>query len=634
MKRFLLVLVLLAAPAHAAITTLQWGVDRTTSPWTTCVYDANNVCQGVFTVPATGGGALIPPTTGGTGVNNGASTLTLGGNAAFAGAFTFTGNLTGNTNVTFPTSGTLATTTSPAFSIVLGTTAITGPGQTANYLIFDNGGTPGELVTLPAAVQGNITALGTIVTGVWNGTSVGPTYGGTGVNNGAKTITLGASLATTGAGPTTLAFGAGTNTYTFPNASDTVDLISQPQTLTSKTLASPTFTGTVGGSGTVPNSVLVNSSITIAGHLVSLGGSQTLAASDLSNGVSGSGAVVLASGGTTTNLVVGTQSPGNNSTTAASTAYADAAVAAVLGKAPESEGRLTLSTGTPVMATTVSASGTVYHTPYSGNVEPLWNGTAFVPTACAETSNILANSATGNAGPAAAAASSVYDLFEWSNAGVCTLTRGPAWTNTTTRSAGTALARINGVETNSVAITNGPGANAGTYVGTVYTDSGGATVTWSRGGAASGGTAGVLNVWNMYNRVTTGAFVTDGGSPYTYASATIRQARASVGNQVTFVVGLQEDSVAIALNVEISTAAVNTSAVRVGIGINSTTAFTGQFGVIEAPSAQAFVGTPSANLSFFAPIGATIASSNEGGDANTSTYDNNSTNALSVTIRN
>lgn len=56
-------------------------------------------------------GTVINPTYGGTGVNNGANTLTLGGNAEFSGAFTFAGALTGNTAVTFPLSGTLATTT-------------------------------------------------------------------------------------------------------------------------------------------------------------------------------------------------------------------------------------------------------------------------------------------------------------------------------------------------------------------------------------------------------------------------------------------------------------------------------------------------------------------------------------------
>jgi len=64
---------------------------------------------------------------------------------------------------------------------------------------------------------------------------------------------------------------------------------------TSPTITSPTFSGTVAGSATVPNAVLANSTITIAGHSVSLGGAQNLAASDLTNGTTGTGAVVLAS---------------------------------------------------------------------------------------------------------------------------------------------------------------------------------------------------------------------------------------------------------------------------------------------------------------------------------------------------
>jgi len=52
---------------------------------------------------------VLPAANGGTGVAN-SSTITLGGNFAMSGAFTFAGTLTGNTSITFPTSGTLATT--------------------------------------------------------------------------------------------------------------------------------------------------------------------------------------------------------------------------------------------------------------------------------------------------------------------------------------------------------------------------------------------------------------------------------------------------------------------------------------------------------------------------------------------
>jgi len=54
-------------------------------------------------------GTVVGPTYGGTGVNNGSNTLTLAGNVSHAGSFTQTFTATGNTSVTLPTTGTLAT---------------------------------------------------------------------------------------------------------------------------------------------------------------------------------------------------------------------------------------------------------------------------------------------------------------------------------------------------------------------------------------------------------------------------------------------------------------------------------------------------------------------------------------------
>lgn len=64
----------------------------------------------------------LSPARGGTGINNGTNTITLGGNFQMTGAFTFNGTLVGNTSVTFPTTGTLATTselTSPAQALYI-----------------------------------------------------------------------------------------------------------------------------------------------------------------------------------------------------------------------------------------------------------------------------------------------------------------------------------------------------------------------------------------------------------------------------------------------------------------------------------------------------------------------------------
>ena len=110
-------------------------------------------------------GGVIGGTYGGTGVNNGANTITIGGNISTAAAFTTSGansltlTTTGSTNVTLPTTGTLVN------------TAVT---------------------TLSSLVS-----VGTITTGTWNATAIGPTYGGTGITTYATGDLLYASASNT-----------------------------------------------------------------------------------------------------------------------------------------------------------------------------------------------------------------------------------------------------------------------------------------------------------------------------------------------------------------------------------------------------------------------------------------------------
>jgi len=73
---------------------------------------------------------------GGTGVANTGSTITIGGNVAFSGAYTFTATLSNNTSVTFPTSGTLLGTAAAVTVAQGGTGAAT---LTANALLVGNG---------------------------------------------------------------------------------------------------------------------------------------------------------------------------------------------------------------------------------------------------------------------------------------------------------------------------------------------------------------------------------------------------------------------------------------------------------------------------------------------------------------
>lgn len=79
-------------------------------------------------------------------------------------------------------------------------------------------------------VTSSLTTVGTIGTGTWQGTIVAPAYGGTGVNNGSSTLTLGANLTTTGSGAPTLAFSSSSFTYTYPSATSTLAALSVAQT--------------------------------------------------------------------------------------------------------------------------------------------------------------------------------------------------------------------------------------------------------------------------------------------------------------------------------------------------------------------------------------------------------------------
>lgn len=108
-----------------------------------------------------------------------------------------------------------------AYYASAGTTVSGLATANSGTLITSAGGVPSISSTLPNTVQDNITRLGTITSGTWNAGIIPGQYGGTGVANTSKTITLSGNLTTTGAFNPTLAFGS-SSTYTFPTGSDTL----------------------------------------------------------------------------------------------------------------------------------------------------------------------------------------------------------------------------------------------------------------------------------------------------------------------------------------------------------------------------------------------------------------------------
>lgn len=112
-------------------------------------------------------------------------------------------------------------------------TTISGLATANNGVLITSGaGVPSISSTLPSAVQSNITALGTIATGIWTGTIIGGTYGGTGVNNGASTITIGGNVTFSG-GFTFTGTITGNTAVTFPTSgtlATTSQIITSPLT--------------------------------------------------------------------------------------------------------------------------------------------------------------------------------------------------------------------------------------------------------------------------------------------------------------------------------------------------------------------------------------------------------------------
>ena len=193
-------------------------------------------------------GTIISPTYGGTGVNNGSKTITLGGNFTHSGAHTLTLTTTGNTNITLPTSGTLpitgnglnqfASTTSAQLAGVISDETGTG------VLVYNNNPNFTNSVTTSSTTFNAFNTNATTVNAFGAATtlSLGASSGTTTVNNDLD-ITgnlnigglseLGVSggtftLADTGVttvnafgSATTIRFGATTGTLTIRNA-DTV----------------------------------------------------------------------------------------------------------------------------------------------------------------------------------------------------------------------------------------------------------------------------------------------------------------------------------------------------------------------------------------------------------------------------
>ena len=133
--------------------------------------------------------------------------------------------------------------------------SVAGSGLTLTDGVLDVVGTTDRITANANSIdiastyvgQSSITTLGTVTTGTWNADVISGQYGGTGVNNSGKTITLGGNLTTSGAYATTLTVTNTTN-VTLPTTG-TLATLAGSEELTNKTINSSSIGATTRGSG-------------------------------------------------------------------------------------------------------------------------------------------------------------------------------------------------------------------------------------------------------------------------------------------------------------------------------------------------------------------------------------------------
>lgn len=240
-------------------------------------------------------------------------------------------------------------------------------------------------------------------------------------------------------------------------------------------------------------------------------------------------------------------------------------------------GRVTLTTATPVQVADNSGTTSIFYTPHVHDGIQLYNGSTWDTHTFTELTNATADT-TKN--PAAVAADNNYDLFVWDDASTIRLSRGPAWTSATARGTGagtTELARQNGRFVNAVAITNGPAAGRGHYVGT-FRSNASSQARFTHGGTAAGGTEGFLHVFNRYNQVLYTGQSRNSTNTWTYSGSVWRAANASNTTRINVLNGLDDNSVFASYSAIIAISSSEEG--YVGVGHDSTTAPSGVFGTM------------------------------------------------------
>jgi hypothetical protein len=245
---------------------------------------------------------------------------------------------------------------------------------------------------------------------------------------------------------------------------------------------------------------------------------------------------------------------------AAASATAAAASAASIAVRPP-QGRLSITSGTPVSTVNSLVDvPTLYWCLYGGSTYPWYDGTNWTVREISELSITLDGYAAAHTGYHVGGY--VFDVFLYNDGGTDRLVTGPMWSGTAygpdqVRSA--AISRLNGIWVNSASMTarfgNAAGntvtvpAQRGTYVGTAMSYDTGTPGAQSELGGLLSLQFGAPNehawipFWNCYNRVPYVCTMADPTNSWTYSTGAWRKLNNNDNNKAFSVTGIAEDPV-------------------------------------------------------------------------------------------
>lgn len=253
------------------------------------------------------------------------------------------------------------------------------------------------------------------------------------------------------------------------------------------------------------------------------------------------------------------------------------------------QGRITLTSGLPVLTGDVSAATSAYYTPYVGNTIAIYNGTAWTSYQFSELTLSI---------PSSRLANTIYDSCIFDDSGTLRFVMGPAWSVSTAGSgnrgtgAGTAqLTRVNGILVNAVQISavNGGStytvpAEECTYVGSFFMDGTNGQVSF----LSSYGQSRKIGFWNAYNRIPITLQMGDATASWSYSTGTWRESRGQTTNFIAVFSGLAEEQYKLTFD-QLAASGGASGTQAVSFGINSTTTPTGLQGTSIVLGSQSII---------------------------------------------